>query len=238
MKIGSLVGKRGDEVMNEDEKLKTETKEKSSIGHRIWTVIGIILCTILIPILIINCILLLKSKFNQKAVPDVGGIFPLIVLTDSMSPEFEGGDLIICKTADADSIKVGDVIAFFDPAGNGSTVVTHRVVEITTDADGNPAWRTKGDANNTEDQDLVPFDNLVGKWSSIRFAGMGKVAMFMQTSTGLIVCVVIPLVLLVGYDIIRRRMYDRKHTEDTEALKKELEELRKLKEEQEASSEK
>lgn len=212
-----------------------QNEEKSSVGHRVLTIVGIVLCVILIPILVVNCTLLLKSRFHQEAVPDVGGIFPLIVLTDSMSPEINGGDLIICHTVDADSVQAGDVIAFFDPSGSGSSVVTHRVVEITEDADGNPVWRTKGDANNTEDQALVPFDNLVGKWISIRFPGLGRVAMFMQTSTGLIVCVVIPLVLLVGYDIIRRRLYDRKHSEDTEELKKELEELRRLKAEKESS---
>jgi hypothetical protein len=38
--------------------------------------------------------------------------------------------------------------------------------------------------------------------------------------------VVIPLVLLVGYDLIRRRIYEKKNKEDTNALLQELEELR------------
>jgi signal peptidase len=48
----------------------------------------------------------------------------------------------------------------------------------------------------------------------------------MQSTTGLIVCVVIPIVLLVGYDIIRRRIYDKNKKKDTEALLAELQELR------------
>ena len=50
--------------------------------------------------------------------------------------------------------------------------------------------------------------------------------MFMQTTTGLVVCVIIPIILLVGYDIIRRRMYDRKNKNDAEALLAELEALK------------
>jgi signal peptidase len=50
--------------------------------------------------------------------------------------------------------------------------------------------------------------------------------MFMQTSTGLIICVVLPLLLLVGYDLLRRRAYERSKKQDTEALLQELAELR------------
>ena len=211
------------------DKIEKKEKEKTSLSHKILTGIGIALCVVLIPILVINCTLLVKSQLNKDTVPEVGGVFPLIVLTDSMSPDIDGGDLIICHTVDAEDVEVGDVIAFFDPAGNGTSVVTHRVVEITTDDEGNPAWRTKGDANNTEDQALVPFENLVGEWSNIKLTGLGNVAMFMQTSTGLIVCVVIPLVLLVAYDIIRRRLFEKKNEQDTAELMKELEQLRRLK---------
>jgi signal peptidase len=50
--------------------------------------------------------------------------------------------------------------------------------------------------------------------------------MFFQTTTGLIVCVVIPLILLVAYDIVRRRMYEKSKKQDTAALLAELEALR------------
>ena len=50
--------------------------------------------------------------------------------------------------------------------------------------------------------------------------------MFMQTTAGLIVCVVLPIILLVGYDIIRRRVYEKKNRSDTDALLAELEALK------------
>lgn len=64
--------------------MKTNTKgmkeqeEAVSAGHRILTVIGAVLCVILIPILIINCTLIVKSYTNKDQVPSVGGIFPMI----------------------------------------------------------------------------------------------------------------------------------------------------------------
>ncbi len=203
----------------------TESKnEKTSAGHKIGTVIGTILCILLVPVLVINISLIIRSYTNPDKVPSLGSFLPLIVLTDSMYPEIESGDLIICRTAEPEDIAVGDVIAFFDPAGNGSSVVTHRVVEV-TEQDGALAWRTKGDANNVEDSTLVPAGNLVGVYRS-RIAGAGNIAMFMQTTQGLIICVVCPILLLVGYDIVRRRLYEKAHQQDTDALLKELEDLR------------
>ena len=50
--------------------------------------------------------------------------------------------------------------------------------------------------------------------------------MFMQTTTGLIICVVLPIILLVAYDVIRRRIYEKNKKADTDALLAELEALR------------
>ena len=207
------------------------SKEKTTTKHKLLTVIGTILCIILIPILIINCTLIIKSYVNSEEVPSVGGIFPMIVLTDSMYPVIQSGDLIICHTAEAGDIEAGDVIVFFDPMGNGTTVVTHRVLEI-VEEDGQISYRTKGDNNNAEDQVAVPGKSLLGTYEK-RIPGAGNIAMFMQTTPGLILCCVCPIILLVGYDMLRRRQYDKKKQKDTDALLAELEALRAMKAEQE-----
>ena len=206
-------------------------KEKASTTHKVLTIVGIVLCILLIPILLINLTLIAKSYLNKNEVPSIGGKLPLIVLTDSMYPEIESGDLIICNTAEAEDIKVNDVISFFDPAGNGTSIVTHRVVEI-VEEDGKISFRTRGDNNNTEDKELVPAENLVGVYK-MRIAGAGHIAMFMQSTAGLIVCVVLPIILLVGYDIVRRRIYEKNNKQDTDALLAELEALRAEKAEKE-----
>lgn len=209
-------------------------KEKTSTAHKILTIVGTVLCIILIPILLINITLIAKSFINEDEVPSIGGTLPLIVLTDSMYPEIESGDLIICHTAEAKDIKVNDIISFFDPAGNGTSIVTHRVIEI-VEENGEIFFRTRGDYNNTEDKELVPAENLVGVYKT-RIAGAGHIAMFMQSTAGLIICVVLPIILLVGYDIIRRRIYEKNNKQDTDALLAELEALRAEKAEKEKAS--
>jgi len=202
--------------------------------QKFLTILGTVLCVLLLPILIVNLTLIIKSYTNTEDVPSIGGWLPLIVLTDSMYPEIASGDLILCTTVEAEDVQVEDVISFFDPMGSGTAVVTHRVIEI-LEEDGQLSFRTKGDNNNAEDQVAVPAKNLVGLYQS-RIPGAGNVAMFMQTTPGLIVCVVLPIVLLVGYDLLRRRKYDKAKQQDTDALLKELEALRALKAQQEQES--
>ena len=176
-------------------------------------------------VFILRCILLIKSVINKDEVPDVAGILPMIVLTDSMYPQIEKGDLIICKTVEADAVEVGDVISFYDPAGNGTTVVTHTVIEIIEEGSA-LSFRTKGINNNTEDCKPVPAENIIAEYIGIRIPGAGNVAVFMQSSTGLLVCVLLPVILLVGYDFIRRKMYEKSRGDDMAALMAELEALK------------
>ena len=83
------------------------TKEKdSSRIHKVLTIVGTVLCIILIPILIINIVLITKSFTNEEEVPNIGGITPLIVLTDSMVPEIYSGDLIITDVENAKNARV------------------------------------------------------------------------------------------------------------------------------------
>ena len=206
------------------------SKEVASAGattpaRKVATVIGAIICVLLVPILAVNCILLFKGATNSDEVPSVGGVVPFIVLSDSMYPEIQSGDLIVCRQSPAADVREGDVISFFDPEGNGVSVVSHRVVAIGTDDSGQPVFTTKGDANNVEDSSPVTADKLVGVYQ-FRIPGLGNVAMFMQSTQGLVICVAVPVALLLAYDILRRRAYDRQSQAETDALKAELEELR------------
>ena len=198
-------------------------KEENGTVHKVLTIVGTVMCVILVPILIFNLTLIVKSLVKPEEVPDAAGFMPLIVLTDSMYPDIKSGDLIICKTIDAEEVRTGDVISFFDPAGSGTSIVTHRVVEVKND--GGLSFTTKGDANNVADEMPVPAEKLVGVYKT-RIPGAGNIAMFMQTTPGLLVCVLLPLVLLVGYDTLRRRRFNKKQDEDTAALRAELEALR------------
>ena len=195
------------------------TKTTLSNKKNIVNVIGIILCVILIPILFINCFLIVKGIANKNEVPSIGGNAPLIVLTGSMDPTIKAGDLIVTKKIDAKDVKVDDVISFFDPEGNGSSIVTHRVIGIEIDeTSGEIFFRTQGDNNDIADMTPVSEKNLVGRWEGTRFWGLGYVVLFTQSTVGIIVIIAVIVAGIFVYMMIRKRIQDK----ETDSLKAEL----------------
>lgn len=185
-----------------------------AIVRRVVMVVGIVLCVILVPILICNVILMVKGAANPNEVPSIFGIAPYYVMTDSMAPYFDGGDLIFIHKVAADDIAIDDVIAFFDPLSTEQEMVAHRVKDIFVDQQGNIDFVTQGDANNIVDIVTVPATNVVGKYV-LRMRGMGRVAMFIQSTPGVIVCVSVPLLFLVGGELVNY-LYKTKHQDATD----------------------
>ena len=97
-------------------------KEKNGLLQKIVGAVGIALCVVFVPLLLINVTLIVKSYTSPDKVPDFFGYKPFIVLSGSMEPSIMTGDMVFVKETDPDSLKVGDVIAY----KSGSAVVTHR----------------------------------------------------------------------------------------------------------------
>ena len=195
-------------------------KEKNGLLQKIVGAVGIALCVVFVPLLLIFVTLIVKSYTCPDKVPDFLGYKPFIVLSGSMEPSIMTGDMVFVKETDPDSLKVGDVIAY----KSGSAVVTHRIVEVKSE-NGETRYVTQGDANNAADQSLVKPADVEGIYQR-RVAGAGNLAMFMQTTTGMILFVVCPLVLFVLWDVIRRQLESRKEVSRTKELEMELERLR------------
>lgn len=222
--------------------MDNEKQIKQELKNKIFTIIGIVLCALLLPILIMNVIMIINSYANKDEAPSIGKYVPFIVQSGSMAGVIEGGDIIITKKIEAKDVEEGDIITFYDPKGNGTSVVTHRVFKIEC-KDGKYIFTTVGDVvlNENIDQygsveaipieimnsivEIVPEDKLISEYS-FRIPVLGSISLFMSTVPGFIVCVLLPLLLLIGYDIIRRKMNDKANAKDTNALLAELEALR------------
>ncbi|GAA6526953.1 signal peptidase I [Intrasporangium sp. DVR] len=80
--------------------------------------------------------------------PGVLGYERYVITGGSMSGTFEKGALVLERPVAVAELQVGDVITYVPPASSGvSTLVTHRITEITSSETGQPVLRTKGDAN-------------------------------------------------------------------------------------------
>lgn len=205
----------------------SDVEKDKNTSSKLLSAFGIVACIILIPILILNLYLIIQGfTTDDDDLPNIGGYFPLMVQSGSMSGCIEVGDLIICQTVDdTQSLEFDDVVTFWDGAPGG-TLVTHRIIEVTEDEEGNLVYITKGDANNAVDAAVVYPENIVGVYKS-RIPHLGDVALFMQTVPGLIVCVLVPLVLFVIYDTLRRRRIDKNAKQETAELLAELDRLKK-----------
>ena len=195
-------------------------KEKSTWPQKVMAAVGIVLCVIFIPILLVNVTLIVKSYTHPDQVPDFMGYKPFIVLSGSMEPSIMTGDMVFVREADTDNLQKGDVIAY----KSGDAVITHRIIDVKTE-NGETRYMTQGDANDSPDQSSVRPSDVEGVYQG-RIAGAGNAAMFMQTTTGMILFVVCPLILFILWDVIRRKMMAKKEVSRTKELELELERLK------------
>lgn len=203
-----------------------ENKESKPLG--VLNIVGIVLCVLLVPVLIINCTLIIQSMIHEDEVPSFGKYIPLIVLTESMEPAIHSGDMIICQKVNPEDLEVGDVISYFDPKSSASSVITHRIDGKWVDEKtGKLVFHTVGDNNDLPDTWDVPAENIIGKWNDgARIPLVGSIILFMQSTLGLIICVLLPVAALILVEVLRRRKSDTKKQGDIDALKAELEALK------------
>lgn len=89
--------------------------------------------------------------------PHVLGYRTATMLTGSMAPGINPGDVVVSVPKPAAEVAVGDVISYHIPVQD-HRVETHRVIEVTRDANGRLAVVTKGDANNGADPWVATLD--------------------------------------------------------------------------------
>jgi signal peptidase I len=82
--------------------------------------------------------------------PHVFGYRTMTMLTSSMAPQIEPGDITIVTPIAVSEVTEGMVISYHIPVGDHS-VVTHRVVSVESGPAGTVTVQTKGDANEAVD---------------------------------------------------------------------------------------
>lgn len=178
---------------------------------------------------------------------DIFGYKAFIVLSDSMSAtDFDAGDLVLVKEVDPATLQVGDIIAYQSTnTENYGEVVTHKIRELTTDANGNPGFITYGTTTNQNDENVVTYSFVLGKYQT-SLPGVGTFFQFLKTTPGYIVCIFLPflvLILIQGVNSIRlfRRYKQEQLAEiaaEREQQKQELAQERERLEAQQAESQK
>lgn len=162
---------------------------------------------------------------------DLFGYKAFIVMSDSMSAtDFSAGDLVLVKETDPATLREGDIIAYISQNSNNyGEIVTHKIRTLTRDSDGDPGFVTYGTTTNTDDETIVTYPYVVGKYQ-LRIPKIGSFFQFLKTTPGYIVCILLPFLLLIlmeGLNCVRLfRKYKQEQTEEMEAERRKLEEER------------
>jgi signal peptidase len=140
------------------------------------------------------------------------------VATGSMEPNIPVGSVVVVQPVDPATLRFGYVITFKSPE-NPSLIVTHRVNKVMGEPEA-PLFRTKGDANDAPDLELVPPSNVLGR-VRLHVPYLGFLAQFARTPRGWAYLVAGPAVILVLIELINilKAIWssDKKPSQDSEA---------------------
>lgn len=150
-----------------------------------------------------------RSLFGYKA---------FIVLSDSMSKtDFNAGDLVLVKEVDPSTLQEGDIISYTSQnSSNYGEVVTHKIRKLTTDANGEPGFITYGTTTDTDDETIVTYEYVIGKYSK-SIPKVGTFFQFLKSTPGYIVCILIPFLILILLEGVRCIRLFRKYKLEQQA---------------------
>lgn len=135
------------------------------------------------------------------------GFAAYAVLSNSMSPTFYTGSMVVVKSVKPESLKVDDILTY-QATTDPKVLVTHRIIEI-VEENGKLNFLTQGDANNVADFAPVTTDRVVGKvlfW----LPGVGHLASYLTPILAAILGILLVFILFPGGK--------RKKEESAEAL--------------------
>ena len=157
------------------------------------------------------------STFD-RADRNLFGYKAFIVLSDSMSKtDFSAGDLVLVKEVDPSTLKEGDIIVYTSQnTSNYGETVTHKIRKLTTDANGEPGFVTYGTTTDTDDETVVTYPYVLGKYQG-RIPKVGTFFQFLKSTPGYIVCILIPFLLLILLEGIRCIRLFRKYKAEQQA---------------------
>lgn len=175
-------------------------EKRKDITSKLKKLAGKIVFMIII-LLIYNILLVVSTNIEKNESKEIFGYKAYIIVTDSMKPNINIGDIVIVKK-DESKLNVGNVITY----KNKKEIVTHRIVGI-KQLDGEVAYITKGDNNNIEDSEKVYFEQIEGSVIT-KIPYLGKVITLLKNKT---FDIIVAIAIFIIYIYILRKD-DRKKT--------------------------
>ena len=193
------------EKIREKKKAFKENGEDATTASRGKSHLNTIINVILVVAIIVAAFCTYTSYVSTSGngVPNVFGVRILSIQTESMYPTLLPGDMIFdTPVKNTKELEIGDVITYWTVIDGERVLNTHRISQI-YDGGGYLIFETKGDNNTMADSLTVHESEIIGQWGGAKIGGLGKVFDYLQTSTGFLVVVVIPVALFFIFHLIQ-----------------------------------
>ena len=178
----------------EKEPKKRDIKKTINIVVNVLLVVAIILAAV--------CTYVSFVSTSGNGVPSILGVRPFTVQTDSMYPILKPGDLIIdVAVKDYRELRVGDIITYWTIIEGHRVLNTHKIAGI-YDGGDYLIFETMGEKVNQTDVLTVHESEIVGVYK-FRVPGVGKVLDYLQTPTGFMIVIVLPVLLFFVFHLVQ-----------------------------------
>lgn len=124
--------------------MENDRRAKNRISKKVIRIVFKILYQILVILCLVVAAVIVLQKVTDSN-KSIAGYRIFRVITGSMEPEYDVGEVVISKETDPQKIKVGNDIVYFGTYGeyNGK-IIMHSVVGIDEDENGNLNFHAKG----------------------------------------------------------------------------------------------
>ena len=166
--------------------------------------------------------IILVQRFSNNNL-SIAGYRIFTVVTESMLPKYEVGDVLLVKQVDTKQIKKGDDVTYMGKVGNfADKIVTHQVINIESADNGGLVFYTKGIANDKEDP-LVYEDQIYGIVQT-KLNIVTKLNGVINNMYGMYFLIVIPLAIVMFSEFRSFREDGKKEEDDDDEDEKDDEE--------------
>lgn len=171
-------------------------------------VLNVVIDIVIILIMIISILIVALSITSKTSgIPNIFGIAPLSVETESMKDTLNVGDLIFSKVENnrTKPYEVGDIVSFYIEIDGESRLNTHRIIDIVKDNE-TYFYKTKGDnelTNPDADAELKTSDQIIAIYTGTKIPGIGNFFSFIRTQLGFFLVILLPMILFFVYQAIR-----------------------------------
>lgn len=168
----------------------------------------IVIYTITI-ILLYNFLVIGLTEITNKRNKGILGFRAYIIITESMKPSINPGDIIVIKEVKDEDLSVNDIVTVETKTG----INTHRIVRIEPGL--NKQYVIKGDNNNVEDEGTIEINQILGKMI-FRIPVLGKVAKALQDEVYVIIIIIILLQIFIHYQNTQEKNRIRREKKEKE----------------------